>query len=117
MINKNNAKILLFVLIGLLIIGIQEPVQKQAVADVEGQSCSVDTDCQCFGKIEGTNITAYGIGASNCEKGKCDTTFCVDVQPIGEFIRDKPYTWLKNNPIMIIWIIGLILLVAYWPKV
>lgn len=115
--NKNNAKILLIGLVILIIISIQEPAQKEAVADVEGQSCSVDTDCPCFGKIEGTSIEAYGIGASTCtDKKVCDTTYCIDVQPVGEWARDHPWQWIKNNPLIILAAIGLIILWFNWNK-
>lgn len=117
MINKNTAKKLLIVLIILLIFAIQEPSLKQAVADVEGQACTVDIDCPCWGQYMEGEIVAYGLGSSLCTEGTCDTTFCLDIQPIGQWFVDHPWQGLKNNPMILIIIIALTTLVIKWPKV
>ncbi len=113
---KNMRWILLGVLI-LIIFGMQNTIPKESVADVEGQVCSVDEDCPCFGQIEGTGITAYGLGVATCTAGTCDTTYCFDVQPIGEYFRDNQWAWLKGNPVMTLAIIGLTIVLITWPKV
>ena len=117
MVTKKNLTIILIVLIVSIIIGIQEPAQKQAVADIEGQACSVDSDCPCWGELE-SGVEAFGIGTASCNENTltCDTTFCVDAQPVAEFVRDNPWQWLRTNPLILFALIGLIVLILYWPK-
>ena len=117
MITRKNAKMILLGLIILLIIGTQEPAQKRAVADIEGIACVVDTDCPCWGKVEGAGVETFGFGTSSCEENKCSTTFCVDVQPVGQWFIAHPWTYLKTHPMVILSSIGLIVLLAYWPKI
>ncbi len=117
---EDRKRLILFGIIILIIIGMKDITPKETVADVEGKSCIVDTDCPCWGEyttVGGGEITAYGLGTSSCENGNCDTTYCFDVQPIGEWTRDNPWQWLKDNPMMVVVIIGLTLLIIYWPAV
>lgn len=112
-----NMRWIIVIIIGLVILGMQNTLPKEAVADVEGQSCSVDTDCPCWGQYMEGEIVAYGLGSSLCTEGTCDTTFCLDVQPVGEWVKDNPWQGLKNNPMILFVIIGLTILVIKWPKV
>jgi len=119
-ITKKTANILLAVFIGMLLIGIASPEDgaKEAVADVEGQSCQTDIDCPCWGTINNTDITAWGVGISSCDENTltCDTTFCVDVEPVGTWVKDNPLQWAKNNILIVFGMLGLVLLIIVWPK-
>lgn len=136
MIDKKNIKWLVAGILILVVFGTQNTLPKEAVADVNGVACNADEDCPCWGKIETQSIDAFGIGVSQCidcsQAGnqnltgcniggytstlRCDTTYCFDIQPLGEYVRDKPWAWLKNNPLMTAAIIGLGVLLIMWPK-
>ena len=115
-IKKENFRLLLIGVIVLIVIGAQDNIPKRAVADVEGKACVVDEDCPCWGKLK-DNTEAFGIGAASCseETKTCDTSFCVDIQPAGEYLRDKPFQWVKDNIMLTLGIIGLLVMLAYWP--
>lgn len=125
MANQTNMRMLILVAIVLLFLGMQNTVPKEYVScvgstdpdclGVEGRSCSTDADCPCWGTVPGTEVTAYGIGTAKCKDGFCDTTYCFDVQPIGEWIRDTPWAWMKDNPLIVMLFIGLILVYAFYP--
>jgi len=93
----------------------QGSIPKEAVADVEGQTCTLDKDCPCWGEIEGVT-TAYGIGVSQCKANVCDTTYCVDVQPVGDWVKENPLNWIKDNIMLTLGILVLLLSVLFWPK-
>ena len=120
MFDKNNMKWILLGAIILIIFGMQGTLPKEAVADVQGQPCAEDTDCPCWGEYtytDGTPTTAYGIGIGTCtDAGICDVTWCYDVESISNYLRDHPWEWLKGNPSILIGILGLILLMVFWPK-
>ena len=82
---------------------------KLSVADVEGRSCITSDDCSC--------LSEGGIGSGACTNNKCDMTYCVDVKPIGDWIQDNPWQWIKSNILAFLAIVGLLILVAAWPKV
>lgn len=120
-----GTRIWLLLLLGVLLVlnmGNSTPAIKQAVANVTGKPCSIDSDCPCFGKYNYTSsgstyITeAYGLGVATCNTGKCDTTYCVDVQPIGQWARDNPWAFVRDNPIVLGLILAAIAIVALWPK-
>ena len=116
-IDKKNLRILLIISIALIIFGSQETLSKRAVADIEGKACTENKDCPCWGKLE-TGEEAFGIGVATCSEDTktCDTSFCVDVQPVGKWLKDNPFQWAKNNIILVFGIIGLIMVFVYWPK-
>jgi len=117
-LTKRNAQILLILSIILVFLGFQEPQLKQAVADVEGRTCVTNKECPCFGEIEGTGIKSFGIGTSTCREDvkTCDTSFCIDVAPVGTYLRNNPLQWAKNNIMMVVGIIGLLAGLALWPR-
>ena len=117
-IKKENLKLLLIGAIVLIFLGAQNTIPKRAVADVEGLACVEDKNCPCWGKVTGTDIEAFGIGTATCNKEtlKCDTSFCVDVQPVAEWAKKNPWQWAKNNIMMVVGIIGLLAVLALWPK-
>ena len=117
-LTKRNAQILLILSIILVFLGFQEPQLKQAVADVEGRTCVTNKECPCFGEIEGTGIKSFGIGTSTCREDvkTCDTSFCIDVAPVGTYLRNNPLQWAKNNIMMVVGIIGLLAVLALWPR-
>ena len=123
---KNKNIFIIVMLILIVVTFINPSTQKQAVADIEGQPCIEDEDCPCWGKYNVTqfsstlpedNATAYGMGLASCVDGFCDVTYCVDVKPVGEWVRDNPWKYLRTNPVMLIFIILLIVGAAMWPKV
>lgn len=117
MIDRKNMKWLLVGVIVLVFLGGQDTLPKEAVADVNGQACTLDEDCPCWGTIEESGVEAFGIGVSTCtESFVCDTTYCFDVQPVGEWARDHPWQWLKDNPLITAAIVGLLVMLAFWPK-
>ena len=137
MIDNKNLKWVIAGVLVLIVFGMQNTLPKEAVADVNGVSCTADEDCPCWGKIETQNIESFGLGVSRCidcsqlsnqnltgcKKAPsytsglhCDTTYCFDVQPIGEYARDNPWAWLKNNPLITAGIVGLGLLLLLWPN-
>lgn len=100
-------------LIAILLI-MNPPLPKEAVADVEGQACTEAADCPCFGTYgDGTN---YGIGVGSCTSGACDMTYCVDLQPMGEYVWSHIKDFTTNNLGWTLAIIGLLLMVIFWPK-
>ena len=116
-IKKENLKILLIGTIILIVLGAQDTLPKRAVADVEGQACLADKDCPCWGKlVNGTE--SFGIGSATCDKKtlKCDTTYCIDVQPVGQYLKENPLEWVKDNIIIVFGLIGLLIMLAAWPK-
>lgn len=122
MVNKNVRWILLAGLV-LIIFLMRGKVPVESVADIEGQLCSVDKDCPCWGKYNYTTAlteeeaTAYGIGVADCKAGVCDITYCFDIQEVGVWARDKPWVYLKENVLFTILILGLLVwVVFFWPK-
>lgn len=95
---------------------------KEAVADIEGQACSIDSDCPCLGQYNYTNTltdeqaTAWGIGTAQCKEGVCDTTFCVDIEPVGTWIKENPFQLIKDNILFSMGILALLIMVVVWPK-
>lgn len=115
MANKNMRWILLGVLV-ILFFGMQNTVPKEAVADVEGQACNVDEDCPCWGELsDGTE--AFGIGTATCDEGVCNIDYCFDVEPIGDWLKDNPLQWLRDNTLVAAAMLVLLLVVIFWPKV
>ena len=116
---NNNTRIILIGIIVLVFISMYTTMPKEAVADIEGKPCSTDADCPCLGNytVGGTNIPATGIGVGECIDWACDMTYCIDVAPVGEWIKDNPFAWIKEHILLTIVLIGLIVLVAMWPKV
>lgn len=116
--NNNNIRWILLAIAVLLIFSMQNISPKEAVADIDGQPCDTDSDCPCWGTymVTGENISANGIGIASCEDGLCDMTYCVNVVPVGEWVRDNPFNWIKGNPLGFIVFIALLLTVMFWPK-
>ena len=105
----------------LLFISMQGTLPKEAVADIEGKPCSEDVDCPCLGEYNYTtieNATAWGIGVGKCDEtnNTCDMTYCVDLQPVGAWTRDRPFAWVKDNILVTFLIIGSLVMYAVWPK-
>lgn len=90
------------------------PSNAQSVVDVEGKECSVNTDCKCWGTTKGA--TAYGIGAGQCKNDICDMTYCIDVQPVGEYLRDHPFAWIKSHILITLGILIGGIVLARWPE-
>lgn len=103
-------------------------VPKEAVADIEGKACAAASDCPCIGVynttkyptsgLTETQAHTYGIGVGSCREtaNTCDMTYCMDMQPVGTWLTEHPWTWLKTNPMYAVAILGLLLLVVFWPK-
>lgn len=140
MIDKKNMRWVLFGVLVLIVFGMQNTLPKEAVADVDGFTCTEDSDCPCWGELEDQEIDAWGVGVAHCTDCSnpknqnltgcittnfggpytsglhCDTTWCADIEPVGIFLRDNPWAWLKDNPLIMAAIVGLIILVVTWPK-
>ena len=114
--NNRQRRVAFIVLLVLLIIGLQGQLPKKAVADVEGQACTTNKDCPCWGELV-SGEEAFGIGTATCDEGTktCDTSFCIDVQPVGQYLKDEPLQVIKDNIVLTIAIVGLILLTIAWP--
>ena len=118
--------ILIGVLVVLLYFVWKQPtapaVSLQSVAAIDGAPCSADNDCPCFGKYNAStavptaNATAYGIGVASCEAGKCDLTWCYDIEDMGTWLEENPWAWAKSNPLIIMGILAMILLLIFYPK-
>lgn len=124
-----------WILIGalvLLVFLMKGTTKKEDVAAIEGQPCLEDDDCPCWGEYNyttslGEEATAYGIGVARCKKpygaaetteGTCDITYCFDVEEAGIWMRDKPWEYLKENPLFTVLILGLLVWVTFfWPKI
>ena len=117
-IKKENIKYLLIGAIILIVLGAQDTLPKRAVADVEGLACVENKDCPCWGKLENNKTEAFGIGVASCREDvkTCDTSFCVDVAPVGQYLKDNPWKWVKDNIVLTLGIIALLISVAVWPK-
>ena len=129
---KLDSKWILVILVGVLLFSFSGSVlPKESVAAVDGQPCKVDKDCPCMGKynltqfpgatISDINATTYGIGIADCKIetgtiGKCDMTYCVDIQPVGAWLKNNPWDWVKKNSLAAFAILGIVLVIIFWPK-
>jgi hypothetical protein len=139
---KENGRLILVAAVILLFFSMQNAntLPKEATADLIGKTCTVakvSDNCPCFGTIgntsAGTAISSYGVGKGMCidcglaknvnetaciiggHTGyRCDMTWCYDMEPWAEWAKDKPFQWLKDNPIMTLGIIGLIVLIIFY---
>ena len=136
MAKDNNIRWLIAAALILIIINMQSAIPKEAVADIDGQPCVVAADCPCWGELEDESEEAFGIGVASCNtcdqeqidenrsfcqgavvgQQVCDMTFCFDVEPIGDWTRDHPWQWLKDNPMMTVGILAMTILLVTWPK-
>ena len=116
-IKKENMRLLLIAAVILIVLGSQNALPKRAVADVEGLACKTNTDCPCWGEIK-NQTKAFGIGTSTCREDvkTCDTSLCIDVQPVGKYLKDNPFQWIKDNLVLSLGILALLISVALWPK-
>ncbi len=138
---NNNMRWVLLAIAVLLIFSMRDTIPKEVVADMEGLSCTEDTvaeDCPCWGSIE-DGPEAYGIGVGRCidctkesnvgldactlrasvgNTGDlaCSMQYCFDVQEIGEWTRDTPFAFFKDNVLFTVLIVGLLIMVIMWPK-
>ena len=117
---KINKQILLLIGLVILLFTMSSKAPLEAVENIEGVSCDTDADCPCWGTYAtpGTNanITARGIGIASCEDHKCNVDLCIDVEPVGTWIKNNPFQYLKKNPLMLFTLIGLLILVLSWPQ-
>ena len=127
MIDKKNIRWVILILAAILLFSMKSTstIPKDAVADIEGQYCEADEDCPCLGRYNETQYgsdlteeeaTAWGIGVGSCENNACDMTWCADLEPVGDYIRDNPWAWVKDNIVIAIAIVGLVLLGLFMPK-
>ncbi len=107
------------VIIGVILavaISMMGTMPKEAVASVEGLPCETNDDCPCWGTIDENN-QSRGIGTARCIDNACNIDLCFDLEPIGVWVKDNPFHWLRTNPLVTIVLVGLTLLVIFWPKV
>jgi len=119
--NFNNLRWILLGVVVIMFFSMQTAIPKQTVAEVEGEDCTtenVDTDCPCWGEMEGVT-DAFGIGQGRCIEGECEMTFCFDLQRVGDWLEEKPLNWVTDpaNTMMVIAIVALLLMVIFWPKI
>jgi len=120
----DNKRWFLVGIVALILFGLSgsNTLPKEAVEDIEGQSCSIDSDCPCLGKYNYTDsltdeqATAWGLGIADCKANVCDTTFCFDIEPVGDWIKEEPVQWAKSNILLIIGILALLIMATVWPK-
>lgn len=96
------------------------PPTAQSVADIDGKACTKDSQCPCWGTYKTTDATpityeAYGLGTASCVENKCDVTYCLDVQPVGEWLKAHPFQWIKDNIKIAALIMVGALIIAFWP--
>lgn len=121
-----DKKWILVALVVLIVFGMKDAVKKESVAAISGQPCLNDSDCPCWGTYNVTahggtipqaNATAYGLGIASCENNKCDMTYCMNIQPVGAWLRDNPWSYLRDNPLITIGVLGLLVAIfAFLPK-
>lgn len=125
MINLKDTRWLLAIAVVVLFFSMQNMVPKESVAAIHGATCNEDADCPCWGEYNSTMFpgqvpageeTAYGIGVASCENGACDMTWCYDIEPWEEYIVDKPWNWLKENPTAALAFVILLGFIIFWPK-
>lgn len=116
-LKKENIRLLLIAAVVLIVIGSQNNLPKRAVADVEGLACVEDKDCPCWGKLD-TGVEAFGIGTASCREDTmtCDTSLCIDIQPVSTYLKDNPFQWIKDNIVLTLGILALLIGVSFWPK-
>jgi len=127
MIDNKNARWFLLAALVLIIFGLNQGyLPKDAVADLEGATCVKDVDCPCWGKYNTTQFsssglteeqaTAWGVGLGSCKDSVCDMNLCVDVEPVNEWLQDRPLGWVKDNVVLMAGLLlgGIVLL--FWPK-
>lgn len=121
MIKEANKKWIFVALVALLVFGLHNTTKKESVAAIEGQPCTYDEDCPCWGEYTVSvieNATAYGIGIARCRDiGTCDMQYCFDIEPVGEWLRENPMQWMKDNIVITVALIGLLVFVfVLFPK-
>lgn len=125
---NDNIRWLILAIGIVLLFSLQGTVPKESVADIVDKPCSVDLDCPCFGLYNGTatgygeDYTTWGIGAGRCvdatdtTQGVCDTTYCVDMEPMGTWLRDNPWAFIRDSPIALTIALIMIVIGIWWPK-
>ena len=129
MIDKKNIKWVILAIAVVLIFYMKGAavIPKDAVADIEGETCVLDADCPCLGKYNVTQYgssltddqaTAWGLGVGNCKNGACDMGYCADLTPAGEWFKEKPMAWAQTdyNIIYVFAVAGLIIVGLVMPK-
>jgi hypothetical protein len=114
--NEKNRVILLWVIIIVLFM-FANKAPTFSVADIEGNDCTADDECPCWGEYTEGGERAYGIGVGKCVNSTCDMSYCIDVEPVKEWARENPFAYFKENPGFFIVVIGLLLIVIAWPKI
>jgi hypothetical protein len=115
---KIDKKLALGIIAVLLLVIINQInlMPKEALADVEGRVCELDSDCPCFGEDNQTGESYQGIGIGQCIDNACDLTYCVNIEPVTKFTRDNIWGYLRTKPFLIIGIILLLIFFAKYPK-
>lgn len=112
-----NKRLILIAILAVLVFGMQGTVKKESVAAIEGQLCTIDEDCPCWGEYGTNGITAYGIGTARCIDSKCDMTWCYDIEPIADWFKENPFAWMKENVMITFGILAGIGLVLFWDRI
>lgn len=117
---NNNMRWVLLIIVVLIFMNITNQAPKLAVADVEGKVCAKDADCPCVGVYNVTGqpmATATGIGTGSCraDTKTCDMQWCIDVAPVGQWIANNPWEWIKDNILIFLVLIGLTFVIVLWP--
>lgn len=110
--NNKNIRWIFIAIVVVIFIAMQNTLPKEALAE-DGDTCADDDDCTCQWA---SNQSSYGLGKGSCEEGKCDMTYCINVQPVGTWLSEHPWAWLKENILLTALIIGLILMAIFWPS-
>lgn len=116
-----DKKILILILVGVLVFSLNsENLQKQAVGNLEGQACAEASDCPCWGEYNITQINnseSQGLGIGQCIEKECDMTYCVDVKPVGTWLKDNPWQYLRTHELFLFTLVAILIVWALWPKV
>ena len=84
-----------------------------AITDYDQIACTAaDTPPSCYD--EG----GLGYIFCNADTGKWDTTYCVNVQPVTDWLKTQPMQFVKNNIVLFAVAIGIIIIgvVVYGKK-
>lgn len=114
---KNIGKTVLIILAILAVlsftgIGNKLFVKPQAIGTTPGAYCTTNENCPCWSEA------GKGIGVGTCKSNACDMAYCFDIEPVEDWFKDKPLTWIKENLVLVFGIIiALIFLQFYWHKI
>ena len=125
--NDKQKQFLIWAVVGILVLsftGLGNKIfEKQTTQSLMALTPSVEPGAPCTeNKDCGDCYESGGIGYYFCQgadkdadgnaitgSGACNLEFCLDRAPITTWIKDEPWAWVKNNPLIIFALLGILI--------